>query len=93
MEGAPAAFATTPHVSVTLPTNAAFEPLACRLLEPCLKDAAHKATTIRKRLKADLGRWRAEAVLSCCNEVCLRHKGVRSRYFTDKNGATLRLRL
>ena len=92
MEGATQILAETPHEGVQLPTNAAFEPLARRLLEPCVKDAADKATTIRKRLKADLGRWRAEAVLSLCNEVCLRHKGVCSRYFTDKAGETLRLR-
>ena len=74
-------------------TNAVFEPLACSFLEPCVKDAADKATTIRRRLKADLGRWQAEAVLSLYNEVCLRHKGVCGRYFTDASGATLRLRL
>lgn len=74
------------------PTSAAFEPLARELLEPCVKDMADKATTIRRRLKADLGRWQTEAVLSLYNEVCLRHKGVCSRYFTDEAGTTLRLR-
>ena len=82
----------TPYVGTQLPTSAAFEPLACVLLEPCVKDSADKATKIRRRLKADLGRWQAEAVLSLYNEVCLRHKGVCSRYFTNKNGTTLRLR-
>jgi hypothetical protein len=74
-----------------LPTNADFEPLARQLLAPCAKDMADKATIIRRRLKADLGRWQAEAVLSLYNEVCLRHKGLCSRYFTDKAGATLKL--
>ena len=79
------------HAGVQLPTSAAFEPLARALLKPCVKDAADKATRIRRRLKADLGRWQADAVLSLYNEVSLRHKGVCSRYFTDETGATLRL--
>ena len=81
-----------PQICAQMPTNALFEPLARSLLEPCARDAADKATTIHRRLKADLGRLQADAVLSLCNEVCLRHKGACSRYFTDKSGATLRLR-
>ena len=74
------------------PSTADFEPLACRLLEPCAKGEAHKATTIRKQLRLELGRWQAEAVLSLYTEVCLRSKGVCSRYFVDSAGMTLRLR-
>ena len=78
--------------SAQLPTNAAFEPLAGALLEPCVKDAADKTTTIRRRLKAELGRWQTDAVLSLYSEVCLRREGVCSRFFTDQSGATVRLR-
>lgn len=74
------------------PAAADFEPLACRLLEPCAKDEASKATTVRKRLKLELGRWQAEAVLSLYTEVCLRNKGACSRYFVDEAGVTQRLR-
>ena len=74
------------------PTNAAFEALAHQLLEPCPKEAADKATTIRRQLKADLGRWQADAVLSLFKEVCLRHQGVCSRYFTNAARVTVKLR-
>ena len=74
------------------PCAADFEPLARRLLVCCPKEEADKATTIRRRLKADLGRWQAEAVLSLFREAAPKHKGVCSRYFTDAAGNTLRLR-
>ena len=74
-----------------IPLNVDFEPLAHQLLEPCPKDMADKATTIRRRLKADLGRWQADAVLSLYIEVCLRHRGLCSRYFVDNAGVTMRL--
>ena len=77
---------------VQCPAAADFEPLARLLLEPCAKHEAQKATTIRKQLKSKLGRWRAEAVLSLCSELCLRSEGVCSRYFVDNAGVTLRLR-
>ena len=75
------------------PCTADFEPLARRVLECCPKEDADKATTIRRRLKADLGRWQAEAVLSLFREAPLKHKGVCSRYFTDGAGKTIRLRM
>ena len=81
-----------PVTDTQVPSNAAFEPLAHQLLEPCHRDDAESATAIRRRLKQDLGRWRAEAVLSFCREACLRHQGKCSRYFVDAAGATLRLR-
>ena len=83
---------TTEARSLGLLTNAGFEPLAHQLLEPCTKDVANTATLIRKHLKSQLGRWQADALLSLYNNVRLRHKGVRSRYFTDKDGRTLKLR-
>lgn len=73
-------------------TSAAFEPLARQLLEPCSKEAADKATMIRRRLKSELGRWQANAVLSLYREVCLRHQGECNRYFTDAAGVTQKLR-
>ena len=82
-----------PAKGVQVPSNAAFEPLARQLLEPCPRHDAERATVIRRRLKHDLGRWRAEAVLSFCTEACLRHNGKCSRYFVDAMGATLRLRV
>lgn len=81
-----------PALRVQVLDNAAFEPIGRTLLEPCPRNAADQATVIRRRLKQDLGRWQAEAVLSCYTEVCLRHHGKCSRYFVDNNNATLRLR-
>ena len=81
-----------PADDLQLPGRAAFEPLASHLLEPCPRHAADHATVIRKHLKAGIGRWQAEAVLSCYSEACLRHKGKCSRYIVDATGATLRLR-
>ena len=81
-----------PAMGMPAPSNAIFEPLARQLLEPCPRQDAESATAIRRRLKQDLGRWRAEAVLSFCKEACLRHQGKCSRYFVDAAGATLRLR-
>ena len=69
-----------------------FEALAQLWLEPCPKEVADYATIVRRRLKADLGRWQAEAVLSSYGEACLRHQGKCSRYFVDNTGSTLRLR-
>jgi len=77
---------------VQVPSNAAFEPLARQLLEPCPRHDAERATAIRRRLKQDLGRWRTEAVLSFYTEACLRHQGKCSRYIVDAMGATVRLR-
>ena len=85
------ALGAEPSTCMQLPTNAALEHLASKLLEPCPKEDADKATVIRRQLKADLGRWQAEAVLSCYVEACLRHQGKCSRYFVDEAGATLRL--
>jgi hypothetical protein len=84
---------STPQASnMELLANKWFEPLACQLLEPCNKDVADKASEIRKHLKAHLGRWQAGAVLSLYKEVCLRHKGVCSRYLKNHDGKTLKLR-
>jgi hypothetical protein len=82
-----------PATGTHAPNSAAFEPLARQLLEPCPRHDAERATVIRKRLKQDLGRWRAEAILSFFAEACLRHQGKCSRYFVDANGATLRMRM
>ena len=80
-------------LGVKLPTPAELEPLALELLEPCSKDEAHKATVIRKFLKAKIGRWQAEAILACYREACLRNKGTCRRYFLDGDCKTVRLRL
>jgi hypothetical protein len=87
-----AAVIVEPEIGTRLPGRATFEPLARQLLEPCPRNVADSATVIRKRLKTDLGRWQAEAVLSCYNEACLRHQSHCGRYFVDHAGRTLRLR-
>jgi hypothetical protein len=61
------------------------------LLEPCARQEADKATTIRRTLKRLLGRWQAEAVLSTHKESCLRIGGGCGRYIVNGQGETLRL--
>ena len=77
---------------MNLPGHALFEHLGVHFLEACPRKAADKVTTIRKHLKADIGRWQAEAVMSCYTEACLRQQGKCGRYLLDATGATLRLR-
>ena len=60
------------------------------LLVPCARENADKATTIRRTLKALLGRWQTEAVLSAYKETCLRI-GPCGRYIVNEKGETLRL--
>ena len=75
-----------------LPTRSDLAALALELVEPCLIDEADRATVVRKRLKAEMGRWQADAVLSCFSEVCLKNKGVCGRYFVDGSRRPLKLK-
>jgi hypothetical protein len=61
------------------------------LLEPCPREEADKATTIRRTLKELLGRWQADSILSTCKEVCLRINGNPGRYIVNTRGELLRL--
>ena len=61
------------------------------LLEPCAREEADKATTIRRTLKELLGRWQADSILSAYKEVCLRINGNPGRYIVSTRGELLRL--
>ena len=80
------------HACTRLPTSTDLVKVAQELLEPCKKEEAQKATVVRRWLKAAMGRWQADAVLSCYSEVCLRSNGVCSRYFVDGGRRPLKLR-
>ena len=80
-----------PLDALQLPSRALLELLGMEFLEACPRDAADTATTIRKHLKAEIGRWQADAVMSCHREACLRQNGKCSRFLMEIAGTTLRL--
>ena len=47
-----------------LPSRALLEHVGMEFLETCPREAADTVTTIRKHLKAEIGRWQADAVMS-----------------------------
>ncbi len=75
-----------------MPGDSLFEELGLHFLETCPREDADRVATIRKHLKAELGRWQADAVMSCYTEACLRHQGKCGRYLVDDARGTLRLR-
>ncbi len=66
------------------------DPSWFKLLEPCAREDAEKATVIRRALKQKIGRWRTDMVLCSYKETCLRI-GPCGRYFVDKEGRPMRL--
>ena len=70
---------------------AAIEPAWLELLQTCPREAADRATIIRRALKQRIGRWQAGALLGCYREVALRVGGVCQRFFVDSAGETMRL--
>jgi len=72
--------------------SGSFEPEWHQLLQPCPKEHAHRATVIRKALKARLGNWQAAALLSNYREATLRLPGKGcQRFIVDCRGDAMRL--
>jgi hypothetical protein len=68
------------------------DPAWHNLLIPCPRGEADLAATIRRALKALLGRWQADWVLSSYTERILRSAGSQcGRYFVNAQGETVRL--
>ena len=71
---------------------AAINPARPELLQTCPREAADRATVIRRALKQRIGRWQAGALLSCYREAVLRVAGGGChRFFVDSAGKTMRL--
>jgi hypothetical protein len=71
---------------------AAIDPAWSELLQTCPREAADRATDIRRTLKRQIGKWQAGALLSCYREAILRvASGGCQRLFVDSAGETMRL--